>query len=88
MRAAERLLAGATLIEAGARRHNRALIKGWLVAHTQLNGAAHGTEATEAAAVTASPGSSRLSPADLRERLERFKAELRASRLRDSTIHA
>lgn len=86
MREAACVLAEATGMNADERRNAQAVIDGWLAAHREPKSAA---SAAEHAGPRASvPVSGPLSPGDLRAQLERFKEELRAGGLRESTIHS
>ncbi len=83
MRKAASVLADAPAISAAERRDVQALIEGWLA--TRGERAATGGATAGADAASPSQG---LSPADLRSELDRFKAELRAGGLKESTVHA
>lgn len=89
VRRAKSVLAQAPVVDAGDRRHAQAVIGGWLAAHSQLIAAWDATPPVERpgpAAATSPTG--RLSPADLRRELERFRSALRAGGISGSTIHA
>ncbi len=88
VRKAADILAASPAIDGDDRRHAQAAINGWLAARSELIATpAAGSPTERSDAVDATPPAERLTPAELRNELDRFKAELRAAGLRASTIH-
>ena len=87
MRKAADVLAEPGAIEAPERGHAKAVIDGWLAAHSQLSVEPSATSRSEVADAAHLPAD-RLSKADLDVELERFKDRLGAGGLSGSTIHA
>lgn len=89
MRKAASLLGDAPVSDDDDPRHARAAIELWLAAYPErVEAAGAPLPFQPGGAADATSPSERLSPADLRGELDRFKAELEVGGLRQSTIHA